>query len=173
MGFRAASAGMHFEIAVVGVGLAGKQAVELTPGGFSAQLIERRFGVGDDRVITLGLAKLDQLERIGDLALDPPIAADRLVKPGALAQQFLSRGGIIPQARVLGLRVQLGQAAGCGLPVKDASSAAPATCLCRRRPPESRHAWFTPFTGLDVFNIARLSHSPEPHAPASGTGGLY
>ena len=124
----AARPGMDFEIAVVGVGLAGKQAVELTPGGFSAQLIERRFGVGDDRVITLGLAKLDQLERIGDLALDPPIAADRLVKPGALAQQFLSRGGIIPQVGVFDLCVQLSETASCGLPVKDASSAAPTTC---------------------------------------------
>ena len=118
---------MHFEIAVVGVGLAGKQAVELTPGGFSAQLIERRFGVGDDRVITLGLAKLDQLAGLFNLALDPPVATDRLVEAGALAQQLLRRSGIVPQLRILGLRVQLGEASGRGLPVKDASSAAPAT----------------------------------------------
>ena len=119
---------MHFEIAVVGVGLAGKQALEFAPGGFDAQLFERRFGVGDNCRLAFGFAQLDQLERIGDLALDPPIAGDRLVQPGALSQQSLRRGRIIPQVRIFDLGVQFGETASRGLPVKDASSAAPATC---------------------------------------------
>ena len=49
------------------------------------------------------------------------------VEPGALAQQGLRRGRIIPQLGVLRLGVQLGEAAVGHLPVKDASSAAPAT----------------------------------------------
>jgi len=119
---------VHFEIAVVGVGLTGKQALEFAPGGFDAQLFERRFGVGDNCRVAFGFAQLDQLERIGDLALDPPIAGDRLVQPGALAQQSLGRSRIIPQVRIFDLGVQFGETAGRGLPVKDASSAAPATC---------------------------------------------
>jgi hypothetical protein len=90
--------------------------------------LERGFGIGDDGRLALGLAHLDQLEGVGDLPLDPAITADRLVEPGALAQQLLCRRGIIPQPRILGLGVQLGEAAGCSLPVKDASSAAPTTC---------------------------------------------
>jgi hypothetical protein len=119
---------MHFEIAVVGVGLAGEQALELAPRRFRAQLFERRFGVRDDGRLALGLTHLDQLEGVGNLPLDPAITVDRLVQLGAFAQQLLCRRGIIPQPRILGLGVQLGEAAVCSLPVKDASSAAPTTC---------------------------------------------
>jgi hypothetical protein len=119
---------MNLQIAIVGIGLAGEKAFELAPRGFGAQLFERRFGIGDDGSLTFGFTHLDQLEGFGDLPLDPAIAADRVVEPRALAQQLLCRSGIIPQARILGLGVQFGEAAICGLPVKDASSTAPATC---------------------------------------------
>ena len=89
---------MHFEIAVIAVGLAREQAFELAPRRLGAQFFERGLGIGDDASLALGLAEFDQLERIGDLALDAPVAADRLVEPCALAQQLLRRGGIIPQA---------------------------------------------------------------------------
>jgi hypothetical protein len=118
---------MDFEIAVVCIGLARKKALELASGRLGAQPSECGLGFGDDAGLALGLAQLDQLERFLDLALDPPVAADRLVEPGALAQQLLRARRIVPQARILGLRVQLGKAPGRGLPVKDASSAAPAT----------------------------------------------
>ena len=85
------------------------------------------LGFGDDLRLALGLAQLDQFERVVDLALDAAVAADRLVEPGALAQQLLRRGRIVPQARIFDLGVQFGEAPGCGIPVKDASSAAPAT----------------------------------------------
>ena len=94
---------------------------------FIAQLFERRLGLGDDRLIAFGLAQPDQLDCVLDLAFDPAIAADRPLQPGALAQQRLGRGRIVPQLGVFGLGVQLGEAAVGRLPVKDASSAAPAT----------------------------------------------
>ena len=87
---------MDFEIAVVGVGLARQQAFELAPGRLGAQLFERRLGLGDDLRLALGFAKLDQFKGVIDLALDPPIAGDRLIEPGALAQQLLRRGRVIP-----------------------------------------------------------------------------
>jgi len=118
---------MDLEIAVVCVGLARQQAFEFASRRFGAQPLERRLGLVNDCRFALGLAQLDQLEGFFDRALDPPIAADRLVEPGALAQQLLRRYRVVPQPRILGLRVQLGETAGRGLPVKDASSAAPAT----------------------------------------------
>jgi hypothetical protein len=141
---------MHLEIAVVGIGLTGEEALELAPCRLGTEPRERRFGIGNYSSLAFGLAQLDQLEGFRDLALDPPIAADRLIEPGALAQQLLRPRRVIPQTRILGLGVQLSEAASCGLPVKDASSAAPATCLCRWRPPEFRRAWFTPSVGLDA-----------------------
>jgi len=69
------------------------------------QLLERRLGLGDDCRLALSFAQLDQLERFGDLALDPPIAADRLVEPSALAQQFLRARRIVPQVWIFGLRI--------------------------------------------------------------------
>jgi hypothetical protein len=118
---------MDFEIAIVGIGLAREKAFELASRRLGAEPLERRLGFGDDAGLALGLAELDQLECVGDLALDPPVASDRLVEAGALAQQLLRTGRVVPQVLILGLRVQLGEAPGRRLPVKDASSAAPAT----------------------------------------------
>ena len=118
---------MNFEIAVIGVGLAREQAFQFASRRLDTQPLERRLGLGDDRVLALALAQLDQFARLVDLALDAPVAADRLVEPGALAEQFLGRLRVVPEVRVFGLRVQFGKAPGRGVPVKDASSAAPAT----------------------------------------------
>ena len=82
----AAGAGVDFEVTVVGVGFARQQALELASRSIRAQLLERRLGLGDDCRFALGLAELDQLAGLFDLALDPPVATDRLVEAGALAQ---------------------------------------------------------------------------------------
>jgi hypothetical protein len=131
---------VDFEIAVIAVGLARQQALDLAPLRLLAQLLEGRLRLGNDRGIALGVAEFDQLGRFGDLALDPAIALNRLFQPSALAQYRLRGGRIVPQPGVFGLGVQLGEAAMCNLPVKDASSAAPTTSRCRRRPPVSQRA---------------------------------
>ena len=118
---------MDFEIAVIGVGLARQQALEFPTCGLGAQFFEARLGFGDDGGVILGFAQLNQFERIGDLPLDAAIARYRLVEPGAFTQQLLRAIGIVPETRVLDFGVQFGEAAGRGIPVKDASSAAPAT----------------------------------------------
>ena len=118
---------MNLEVAVIGVGLARQQAFELAPSGLGAQPFERGLGVGDDRRLAFGFAEFDQLERILDLALDPAIAVDRLVEPGALAQQLLRRRGVVPQTWGSRPWRSARPGAGCRIPVKDASSAAPAT----------------------------------------------
>jgi hypothetical protein len=118
---------VDLEVAIVGVGLAREKALELASGRLGAQPLECGLGLGDNAGFALALAQLDQLEGFLDLALNPPVAADRLVEAGAFAQQLLRARRVVPQTRILGLRVQLGEAPGRGLPVKDASSAAPAT----------------------------------------------
>ena len=45
----AAGAGMHFEIGVVGVGLARKQRLELAARDIGLELAQRCFRLGDDR----------------------------------------------------------------------------------------------------------------------------
>jgi hypothetical protein len=92
-----------------------------------AQGVEQLLGVGDDRRVALGVAERDQLDRLIDIVLDALVAVDRAFEPGALAQDRLRGGRIVPQLRVFGLGVQLGQAAVGDVPVKDASSAAPTT----------------------------------------------
>jgi hypothetical protein len=87
---------MDFEIAIVAVGLPRQQAFELAPRRLGAQFSERGLGLGDDLRLAFGLAQLDQFKRIVDLALDPPVAGDCLIEPGALAQQLLRRGRVVP-----------------------------------------------------------------------------
>ena len=127
LGLGAAGPGMDFEIAVVAVGLAREQAFEFAPRRFAAQFVERGLGLGDDRRLAFAFAQFDQFDRLVDLALDASVAADRLIEPGALAQQLLRRDGVVPQAWVLDFGVQLGEAPRCRIPVKDASSAGSAT----------------------------------------------
>jgi hypothetical protein len=126
---------MDFEIAVVGVGLAGKQALEFALGGLVAQRSESRFGFLDDTLIVLSLAEFNELDRVGVVLLDALIAADQIIEPGALANQLLRSFGIVPELGVLDLVVQFGETPCRDIPVKDASGAGRATSGCRRRPP--------------------------------------
>jgi hypothetical protein len=119
---------MGFEIAIVAVGLTRKQAFEFAPLRLGVELSERGLGFLDDVRVALRVAELYELDRLLDLVGDALVAADRAVKPGALAQRSLRRPGVIPQLRVFGFGVQLGEAAVGWFPVKDASSAAPTTC---------------------------------------------
>ena len=122
---------MDLEIAVIAVGLAGKQAFELALGNLDAQNLELRLGLGDDCGVALRFAELDEAELVLELALDQAIATDRAIKLVALTQQRLRRRRILPQIGVLRLGVELVKAARCVVPVKDASSAGPT----RRVPP--------------------------------------
>jgi hypothetical protein len=57
--------------------------------------------------VALGLGHLHQLGGVGQLLLDRPGRGDRLVEAAALAHHHLRRLGIVPQFRVLDLRVEL------------------------------------------------------------------
>jgi hypothetical protein len=96
LGLGAPCPGMDFQIAIVAVGLARQQAFELAPCRLGSQLSERGLSLGDDLRLALGFAERDQLERVVDLVLNAPVAGDRLIEPGALAQQLLRSGRVIP-----------------------------------------------------------------------------
>ena len=98
---------MHLEIGVVGVRLAREQALELALAGLGAQALERRLGLGEDRLVALGLRELDQAQRVLELALDLAVALDAALQPRALAQQRLRRRGLLPKVRVLNEGVEL------------------------------------------------------------------
>jgi hypothetical protein len=117
---------MDLEIAVIGIGLAREQALELALGDLDTQLLEIGLGLGDDALIALGLAKLDEAELVIELLLDPLIAVDGVVELVALAQRRLRSLRLVPELGVLGLGVQLLEPAYSIVPVKDASSAGPA-----------------------------------------------
>jgi hypothetical protein len=117
---------MDLEIAVIGIGLAREQALELALGDFGAELLEVTLGLGDDALVALGLAELDEAELIVELARDPLVAVDGIVQLVALAQRRLRGFRLVPELRVLGLGVQLIEPAYRIVPVKDASSAGPA-----------------------------------------------
>jgi hypothetical protein len=131
---------MNFEIAIIAVGLAREQALELALGDLGAELFQIGFRLGDDRLIALRLAELDEAELVLKLALDAAIAFDRPGKLVALAQRRLSRFRLVPEVRVLGLRVQLFEPSRCVIPVKDASSAGRGRRVPPRPPLESQRA---------------------------------
>jgi hypothetical protein len=114
---------MDLEIAIVAVGLTREQAFELALGDLGAEFFKIGLGLGDDSLIALRLAELDEAELVLELALDTAIAVDRPGKLVALAQRRLSGFRLVPEVRVLGLGVQLFEPSRRVIPVKDASSA--------------------------------------------------
>jgi hypothetical protein len=99
---------VHLEIGVVAVGLAREQALELALCRLLAEPLQRRLGLLEDRLVVLGLGKLDQTERVIELALDLAIALDAALEARALAQQRLRSRGLFPEVRVLDEGIELG-----------------------------------------------------------------
>ena len=123
----AAGAGMDFEIAVVGVGLAGEQRFQFAPRHFRLQALERGFRLGDGLVVLFGLAQLDHGELVVELLLDAADGVELVLQRVALAHHALAARLVVPESGVFGLFVQFGEAACRGIDVKDASSAAAPT----------------------------------------------
>ena len=107
----AAGAGMDFEIGVVGVGLARQQRLELAARDFVlAAFFSAALGLGDDRLIVLGLAELDHADVVVELALDP--ADGRRADPRARCAPASALRAAADRSRDWDLRpgVQLGEA---------------------------------------------------------------
>ena len=120
----AAGAGMHFEIGVVGVGLARQQRLELAARDLGLELAQRLLGLGDDLLVLLGLAELDHGELVVELLLDAADRGELVLERGALLHHALGALLVVPEIGVFGLPVQLGKPPARLVEVKDASSAA-------------------------------------------------
>jgi hypothetical protein len=94
-----------------------------------------------DRLVALFFGQRGEREGIGEAGFESTEAAERIVEPGALAQELLRGGRIGPEVRVFGSCVQLGEPLGRGIDVKDASSAVPATARFPWRGLRLRRAW--------------------------------
>jgi hypothetical protein len=152
---------MDLEIAIIGVGLAREQALELALGDLLTQRLELALGLGDDPGIALRLAELDELELVVELARDLAIAGDRAIELVALAQQGLRRRRLVPEIRILGLGVQLVETARRVVPVKDASSAVRARHGSPRPLLEFQRASKSPcdgWTAEDLVETAGAGH---------------
>ena len=120
----AAGAGIHLEIGVVAVGLAGQQALDLAALRVLRDAAEGGHAVGDHGRVALGLGHGDQLDRVGELVLEGGEPVDLARQAIALAHHLLRGVAVVPELRILGAGVQLCEASGRDIPVKDASSAA-------------------------------------------------
>ena len=128
-------------IAVVVIGLAREQALQLALGGAGLQLLQRGLGLGDDGLVAFGLAQFDQRQRIVELALEALIGlrsrCPRCVRSRitfCASARLFQRSGSSARAFSSARRLT------ALIPVKDASAAARATTGSGRRVPVFRRA---------------------------------
>ncbi len=82
-----ARAGMHFDIGVVGIGLAREQAFQFHLAGPFAQALKRADGVLDHRLVVFGLGQLRQFDVLREAALKLTDAGDAALEAVAFAHQ--------------------------------------------------------------------------------------
>ena len=127
LAFGAARPGVNFDIGVVAIGLARKQAFHFHPLGLFIQFSEYRFGLDDHALVALCLGHFQQLKGIGQLACQAAADRENIIKPGSFFQELLGARRVVPEAGIFGPGVQDFKP-GFGLvPVKDTSSAVRAT----------------------------------------------
>ena len=118
---------MNFEIAIVVVGFAREQRLELAARHLGFEAAQGGFGLGDDFLIFFRFAELDQHDLIVELLIDAGERAEPLLERGALLHQPARPLRIVPQIGLFGEAVQFGEADARIIDVKDASSAGRAT----------------------------------------------
>ena len=130
LAFGATSAGIDFDIGVIGVGLPREQRLDLVGIGTVGEFGEGRNDIVDHRGVAFGFGDFDEAGIVLQLAFDLAGGGHRLIETTAFAHHFLRGLGIIPQRRVLDPGVQLVETAEGAIPVKETSSAgqAPAGC---------------------------------------------
>ena len=105
LGLGAAGAGVDLDEAVVGVGLAGEQALELQPAraaSFSA--CSAASASATTSASPSSSASSVSAEAVLELPLQSALAVDRVGQAGALAHHRLRALAVVPELRVLGRR---------------------------------------------------------------------
>ena len=115
---------MDFKIGIESVGLAAQKRLELLTRDVLLQRLQRALGFGDNGLVVLSFAKLDQADLIFQFARDLADARELTLERGPLLHQLLGLLRIVPEIGILGEVVQFGETGRCSIDVKDASSAA-------------------------------------------------
>ncbi len=124
LAFGAASSGMNFEEGVVAVGLARQKSFHLPPLNLGPKDGERSLCVPHNLSVFLLFAELDQPCRVIQAGVELRIGRQRRVQMLPLAEKLLRPLRIIPKAWIFDDRVQVCEAGGCFIPVKDTSAGA-------------------------------------------------
>jgi hypothetical protein len=93
--------------------------------GLLPQSLKRLFGFGDDVLVAVLLAELDEPDLIVELADNAVERAERVFDLLSLAHQALRAAAVAPEIRGLGLAIKLSQPLPRAIGVKDASAAKP------------------------------------------------
>jgi hypothetical protein len=121
----AASAGMNFDIGVVGIDFARQERLDLALLGFSLQSFELPYAFLLGLGIGLGLGKLDERHGIFEFRVEALERSQPVFEFGTFTHDFLRGIGIVPEVGIFDFGIQFGETACRGLDVKDASSAIP------------------------------------------------
>ncbi len=106
VGLGAASAGIDLDVAVVAVGFAGQQGLELSPPGHLLDPLQLLAGVVERALVALHVGQFGVFQGVLELTLQGLHRLDRTGQAVALAHQGLGVVGPVPQRRVFGPRVQ-------------------------------------------------------------------
>ena len=102
----ATGTGMNLDIGVIGVGLAREERLNLPRMGLLPEAEQRLLRFGDDVLVPLLLAELDERDVVVELADDPVERANGTLELLALAHQALRAAAVAPEVRRLGLAVE-------------------------------------------------------------------
>jgi len=107
VGLGAAGAGVHFQIGVVAVGLAGQQGFQLGAGGAILDAAQLFAGVFEGGFIAFLIGHIGQHDAFFQISLQRTDAVDLGFQTRAIAADSLSLFRVVPQGRILDPCIQL------------------------------------------------------------------
>ncbi len=110
LGFGAAGPGVDLDVAVVAVGLARQQGLQLGPRGLGPQPFQLLPGLLQRSLVPLGVGQLGEAHRVDDAGLQLAHRLDLGGQAVALAHQGLRFLRPVPQGGILRARIQFVEA---------------------------------------------------------------
>ena len=166
---RATRPGIDFQIAVIAVGLAGKQALQPPALRPVPKRLEIRLGLVHRRLVLFRLAELVKRDCVVERAFQRPVALQPVGQPRPFAHHLLGARRVVPQFRGFGLGVQRLQPRRGRIPVKDASGSGQDCRGCHPPGPALLHASNALHRNRDRLSIYRKA---LPRFPPTGGRGL-
>jgi hypothetical protein len=121
VGLGAAGAGVHFQIGVVAVGLAGQQGLQLGSRGAVLDALQLGARLFQRRLVAFLVGHFGEHDALLQPGFHLADGVDLRLEARTVARHGLGGLRVVPQRRVLDPRVQLIELPECDIPVKDAS----------------------------------------------------